>query len=80
LATCKIIKEGQADNYGKVAQMISQKMYVPVFSDYYMRLAQIDFKMGNAFLPINEALKRAIEEVLHYYAYRPFPKGMKTVA
>ncbi|MEQ6121751.1 YkgJ family cysteine cluster protein [Reichenbachiella sp. MALMAid0571] len=80
LATCKIIKEGQAENYGKVAGLISQKMYVPVFSDYYMRLAQIDFKMGNAFLPINQALKRAIEEVLHYYAYRPFPRGMKTVA
>ncbi|UXX78326.1 YkgJ family cysteine cluster protein [Reichenbachiella carrageenanivorans] len=75
LATCKIIKEGQKDNYNEVVSAINQGLKVPIFTDYYMRLAQIDIKLGNMILPINEALIVAIEEVLQHYAYRPFPKG-----
>ena len=80
LATCKIIKENQSLNYGKATKLISQGTPVPIFSDYYMKLAQIDFQLGNTFLPINQALKTAIEEVLHYYAYRPFPGGIDNAA
>lgn len=35
-----------------------------------MQLNQIDFNLGNIILPINKALKMALEEVLQYYAYR----------
>ncbi|MEQ9287410.1 MAG: YkgJ family cysteine cluster protein [Cyclobacteriaceae bacterium] len=80
LTTCKVIKEGQSESYSKANTMISEKLPVPIFSDYYMKLSQIDFKMGNMLMPINQALKTAIEEVLHYYAYRPFPRGMGRVA
>jgi hypothetical protein len=45
-----------------------------------MNLTQIDFRLGTTMLPINEALKVAIEEVLHYYAYRPFPGGLENIA
>lgn len=76
LATCKIIKEGQKEKYDEVVSAISQGLKVPIFTDYYMRLSQIDVKLGNIILPINEALKMAIEEVLQHYAYRPFPRGM----
>lgn len=80
LATCKIIKEGQIDNYNSTAEAISKGLYVPVFTEYYMQLNQIDFQLGNMILPINKALKMALEEVLHYYAYRPFPDlGKKVV-
>ena len=73
LATCKIIKEGQTDNYNSTAEAITKGLYVPVFTEYYMQLNQIDFHLGNIILPVNKALKMALEEVLHYYAYRPFP-------
>lgn len=73
MATCSIIKEGQADNYNSTAEAITKGLYVPIFTDYYMQLNQIDFHLGNKILPINKALKMAIEEVLQYYAYRPFP-------
>ena len=73
LATCKIIKEGQAQAYNSTAEAISKGLYVPVFTDYYMQLSQIDFHLGNMILPVNKALKMALEEVLQYYAYRPFP-------
>ncbi len=73
LATCKIIKEGQADNYNSTAEAISKGLHVPVFTEYYMQLNQIDFQLGNMILPINKALRMALEEVLQYYAYRPSP-------
>lgn len=80
LATCKIIKENQLENFNATEEAISKGLYVPIFTDFYMQLAQIDYRMGTAVLPINEALKRAIEEVLHYYAYRPFPGDLENIA
>ncbi len=80
LATCKIIKEGQLENFNNTEEAISKGLYVPIFTDYYMQLAQIDYRMGITLLPINQALKMAIEEVLQYYAYRPFPGGLENIA
>jgi hypothetical protein len=80
LATCKIIKEGQQENYNTAEEAISKGLYVPIFTDYYMQLSQIDNRLATTILPINEALKTAIEEVLHYYAYRPFPGGLENIA
>ncbi|MEJ1221436.1 YkgJ family cysteine cluster protein [Sediminicola sp. 1XM1-17] len=80
LATCKIIKESQQENYLKANEDIGKGLYVPIFTDYYMNLSQIDYKLGNMILPINQAFKLAIEEVLQYYAYRPFPGGLKITA
>jgi hypothetical protein len=80
LATCKIIKEEQFQNYTDTEEAISKGLYVPIFSDYYMQLTQIDNRLAITLLPINEALKMAIEAVLHYYAYRPFPGGLENIA
>lgn len=80
LATCKIIKEEQHRNFIKAEEAINKQTAVPIFSDYYMQLAQIDLRMGVTMLPINEALKIAVEEVLHYFAYRPFPGGLENSA
>ena len=73
MATCKIIKEGQTRNYNSAAEAITKGLHVPVFTEYYMQLNQIDFHLGNIILPVNKALKMALEEVLQYYAYRPSP-------
>ena len=77
LATCKIIKEGQAENFASASEKISQGMSVPVFTDYYMQLNQIDFRLGNIIVPVNKALRMALEEVLQYFAYRPLPLSDK---
>ncbi|WP_298472963.1 YkgJ family cysteine cluster protein [uncultured Maribacter sp.] len=77
LTTCKTIKENQTDNYLSTNKAITQGLSVPIFTEYYMQLNQIDFTLGKVILPVNEALKRALEEVLHYYAYHPFPDIQK---
>ena len=70
LATCKTIKADQALVFQNAESMIANGLSVPVFTHYYMRLSQIDFELGSKIVPINKALKIAIEEVLHYYMYR----------
>jgi Fe-S-cluster containining protein len=80
LATCKIIKEGQNEHYKTTEEAISKGLYIPVFTDYYMQLSQIDARLGTTMMPINKALSTAIEEVLHYYAYRPFPTDLGNIA
>lgn len=80
LVTCKIIKEGQKEEFDTTTEKINDGLPVPIFTDYYMNLSQIDFKLGNIIVPINKALKLAIEEVLQYYAYRPMPNGFTNCA
>jgi Fe-S-cluster containining protein len=77
LATCKIIKEGQAENYNSTSLAIEKGMKIPIFTEYYMQLNQIDFQMANQIVPVNLALKMAIEEVLQYYSYRPLTSADK---
>ncbi|MCB0495482.1 MAG: YkgJ family cysteine cluster protein [Cyclobacteriaceae bacterium] len=77
MATCKVIKEGQQINYSKAVENVSNGLKLPVFSNYYTRLAQIDYHLGNKMAPINQALKLSLEEVINYYAYRPYPRGIK---
>lgn len=70
LVTCRIIKEEQDVAFQQAEQKIREGTYVPVMSDYYMRLHGIDFELTKDFYPINEAISRAIETVMQYYAYR----------
>lgn len=74
LATCSIIKDEQTNNYNAANEAINNGLAVPIFTDYYMNLSQIDFRLGNSYAHINKALQMALEEVLHYYAYRDYPE------
>lgn len=70
LVTCQIIKTEQSPSYREAENEIERGGKVPVMSDYYMQLHGIDFEMAKEFYPINQAIRKAIEAVLHYYAYR----------
>ena len=80
LVTCRIIKEDQTNAYENADNAIKDGLTIPIFSDYYMNLSQIDIDLGNKIVPVNMALKMAIETVLSYYAYRPFPDHLKDIA
>lgn len=70
LVTCQIIKNEQQDNYELAQQKIAQNEFIPVMNQYYMQLHAIDPDLARDFYPINQAIKKALETVLHYYAYR----------
>lgn len=69
LVTCKLIKAEQSEQYEKTVEDIKNGKKIPVMSDYYSRMASIDPGLVE-FYPINKAAAKAIETVLHYYAYR----------
>lgn len=68
--TCQTIKTEQVASYSQALTTIESGGFVPVMNHYYMRLHAIDADLAKDFYPINEAIRRAIETVLHYYAYR----------
>lgn len=70
LVTCQIIKTEQKDAFERTEQLIREGENIPVMSQYYMQLHSIDPDLAREFYPINKAIKRAVEIVLSYYAYR----------
>jgi uncharacterized protein len=70
LITCQIIKTEQSEAFQKANEQIENDLSVPVMNQFYMQLHGIDFELTKDFYPINEAIKKAIETVLQYYAYR----------
>jgi len=70
LVTCEIIKTEQSESYRSAQAKITSGGSVPVMNQYYMQLVAIDPNLSRDFYPINTAIRKAIEVVLHYYAYR----------
>jgi Fe-S-cluster containining protein len=71
IITCKIIKTEQAENYTRSMNEIAEGAgSIPIAEDYYRRLMLIDTELGRDLYPINVAVKKALEVVMHYYAYR----------
>ena len=69
LVTCKFIKEEQAQAFASVSEELKAGKKIPVMSEYYTRLTSIDPTLAE-FYPINQAIQKALEVVMHYYAYR----------
>lgn len=74
LVTCNKIKEEQTAVYAESMEKIKAGLPMPVMSQYYSRLNSIDQELTRKFYPINEAMVKALESVLHHYAYRPKPR------
>lgn len=68
--TCQIIKTEQQENYEAASKKVEEGGAIPVMNQFYMQLHSIDMELTRDFYPINEAIRKAIEKVLSYYAYR----------
>lgn len=68
LVTCRIMKNTQADAVTKsaeIAELHPEEM--PIFSHYFMRLLAIDPDLAVPQMPINQAIRTAIEKLYFYY-------------
>ena len=69
LVTCKVLKEICPDEIAKARLMgIENPELVPLFSNYFMQLYSIDPDLGTTLMPINQAIRKAIEKLYFYYA------------
>lgn len=69
-AACRILKNEQPEKVKLIREFIAGGGKVPVISSYYRQLAAIDMSLGQEFLPINQAIKKAIEIVYFSITYR----------
>lgn len=69
LLTCRLLKEQRPTAVAALKDVMHSRKGIPVMADYYSRLRQIDPALAD-FYPINTAACKALEAVMHYYAYR----------
>ena len=70
IITCKKIKEKKEIFFEKASKDINESMPIPSSSTTYSKLYNIDFLLTSEQLPINKAIKKAIEAVLTYKYYQ----------
>lgn len=80
LYTCSSIKATQPEEFARTTADINQSVKVPVVSDYYQKLTNIDPDLTRTFYPVNVATVKALELVMHYYAYRRPPRNLRKTA
>ena len=68
MITCRTIKTEQEENYSKAINNGAEN--IPLAQSYYRRLMNVDDELSRTQYPVNVAIKKAIEEVMHYYSYR----------
>ena len=68
LVTCKIMKNNQVAAVAKAAEMAAtHPEEMPIFSHYFMRLLAIDPDLAVPQMPINQAIRVAIEKLYFYF-------------
>lgn len=71
--TCLPLKTESPESVAAINDSISKGQSVPMMNDYYFQIRSIDTDLGTKQLPINQALREAMETVMGYYAYRQPP-------
>ncbi|MCH6200115.1 YkgJ family cysteine cluster protein [Aquiflexum sp. LQ15W] len=69
IITCKKIKEAKKEQYQAASISINEGMPVPLSSDAYSQLYNIDFQLTSEQMPINVAIQKALEAVLRFKYY-----------
>lgn len=68
LVTCKIMKTNLSDAVAKAGEMAAaHPEEMPIFSHYFMRLLAIDPDLAVPQMPINQAIRTAIEKMYFYF-------------
>jgi len=78
--TCLPLKTQSPDQVASINASITEGKSVPMMNDYYFQIRSIDPDLGTKLMPINQALKEAMEVVMSYYAYRLPPASGKLSA
>jgi Fe-S-cluster containining protein len=68
LVTCKIMKSTRSAAVAKAGQMAEARPEeMPIFSNYFMRLLAVDPDLAVTQMPINQAIRSAIEKLYFYF-------------
>ena len=77
LVTCPTIKQWQPREYEKAQKLVESGLPIPQLRDFALAAYQLDPALGKDRLPINIAIKDALEKVgLYFYYQKESPKGI----
>jgi len=62
LATCSILKKNHSDKIKKAQELLDSGQQAPVITSFSMRMKNINPDLGGKLLPINQAIKAAMEK------------------
>jgi Fe-S-cluster containining protein len=81
LLTCKDIKTEHTEAHEVITTKAQDGLEVPMASNYYTLLTDIDYHLSLKSYPINEAMRLAIEMVLNHFHYcEPARENYKNVS
>lgn len=81
LLACKDIKATYPKVYDAVNTQAEEGVSVPLATNYYNQLSDIDYNLSQKQYPINEAMRLAIEMVLNHFHYsEPFDEHVKNAS
>lgn len=69
IITCKKIKTEKKVLYDNAVNAIKSEMPIPSSTDAYRKINNIDFRLTERQLPINQAIKEALESVITFKFY-----------
>ncbi len=70
IVTCSSMKNYDREHFDFISNQIQTKLSIPIMREYYLKLYSIDNNLSMKHYPINTAIKKAVEYVANYYAYR----------
>jgi len=79
IITCKKIKTGKKELYDTAVDEIKSEMPIPSSTDAYRKINNIDFRLTEQQLPINKAIRKALESVItfKYYTENQEPESLE---
>ncbi|MDD3001020.1 MAG: YkgJ family cysteine cluster protein [Candidatus Riflebacteria bacterium] len=69
-AVCHSLKEKSPGVVEKAKEYVDKGGKMPLLCNFYRRLSAIDFVLANQYMPINQAIKKALELVYFHFCYR----------
>ncbi len=69
-AACRVLKQKQPAMINNASQFVAGGGKIPIMASYYRRLAAIEPALGTQFMPINDAIRKALEIIYFHLHYR----------
>ncbi|MFZ5949101.1 MAG: YkgJ family cysteine cluster protein [Candidatus Rifleibacteriota bacterium] len=78
-AACRILKNHDGEKIREIRDLVQSGEKMPVISHYYRRLAGIDLRLGQETMPINQAIRKAME-IVYFMDYRGRSSGFNPLS
>ncbi|EKD82336.1 MAG: fe-S-cluster oxidoreductase [uncultured bacterium] len=69
-AACRVLRQARPELVQQVTDYLARGGKIPIIAHYYQQLSAIEPALGREMLPINQAIKKALEIIYFHFSYR----------